>query len=33
MGVQALMIKIKRAKFGNDAGIIGAQVLVHNAKK
>ena len=32
MSLQASMVKIKRAKFGDDAGIIGAQVLVYNAK-
>ncbi len=32
MGLQASMVKIKRAEFGDDAGIIGAQVLVYNAK-
>ena len=32
MSLQASMLKLKRAKFGDDAGIIGAQVLVNNAK-
>ncbi|MEI7999009.1 MAG: ROK family protein [Candidatus Omnitrophota bacterium] len=32
MSLQSSMVKIKRAKFGDDAGIIGAQVLVYNAK-
>ena len=32
MSLQGAMVKIKRAKFGDDAGIIGAQVLVYNAK-
>ncbi|MBF0489103.1 MAG: ROK family protein [Candidatus Omnitrophica bacterium] len=31
MSLQGSMVKIKRAKFGDDAGIIGAQVLVDNA--
>ncbi len=31
MHVQGGMVRIKRAKFGDDAGIIGAQVLVNNA--
>ncbi len=31
MGTQASMVKIVHARLGNDAGIIGAQVLVHNA--
>lgn len=31
MHVQGGMVKIKRAQFGDDAGIIGAQVLVNNA--
>jgi len=31
MKVQAAMVKIVRAKLGNDAGIIGAQVLVKEA--
>jgi glucokinase len=33
MSLQGALVKIKRAKFGDDAGIIGAQVLVYNAKK
>ena len=33
MSLQGSIVKIKRAKFGDDAGIIGAQVLVYNAKK
>lgn len=33
MRLQGAMVKIKRAKFGDDAGIIGAYVLVSNAKK
>ena len=33
MSLQGAMVKIKRAKFGDDAGIIGAQVLVYNARK
>ncbi len=33
MVLQGSMVKIKRAKFGDDAGIIGAQVLVYNAKR
>jgi len=32
MDLQGSVVKIKRAKFGDDAGIIGAQVLVYNAK-
>ena len=32
MSLQGSMVRIKRAKFGDDAGIIGAQVLVYNAK-
>jgi glucokinase len=32
MGLQSSVVKIKRAKFGDDAGIVGAQVLVLNAK-
>ncbi len=32
MSLQGAMVKIKRAQFGDDAGIIGAQVLVYNAK-
>ncbi len=32
MHVQAGMVQLKRAKFGDDAGIIGAQVLVNNAR-
>jgi glucokinase len=32
MSVQGTIVKIKRAKFGDDAGIIGAQVLVDYAK-
>lgn len=32
MSLQGSLVKIKRARFGNDAGIIGAQVLVYNAK-
>jgi len=31
MNVQAKMVKIVRAKLGDDAGIIGAQVLVKEA--
>ena len=31
MKVQSKMVKIVRAKLGNDAGIIGAQVLVKEA--
>ncbi len=31
MMTQSSMVKIVRAKLGDDAGIIGAQVLVHNA--
>jgi hypothetical protein len=30
--LQGSIVRIKRAKFGDDAGIIGAQVLVYNAK-
>ena len=33
MSLQGAMVKIKRVKFGDDAGIIGAYVLVSNAKK
>jgi len=32
MSLQGSLVKIKRAKFGDDAGIIGAQVLVYNAQ-
>ncbi len=32
MTLQGSMVKIKRVKFGDDAGIIGAYVLVANAK-
>jgi len=32
MSLQGSMVKIKRAKLGDDAGIIGAQVLVYHAK-
>ncbi|MBI3601310.1 MAG: ROK family protein [Candidatus Omnitrophica bacterium] len=32
MSLQAAMVKIRRAKLGDDAGIIGAQVLVDHAK-
>ncbi len=32
MSTQSSMVKIVRAALGNDAGIIGAQVLVRNAK-
>ena len=32
MSLQGAMVKIKRPQFGDDAGIIGAQVLVYNAK-
>jgi glucokinase len=32
MSLQGSIVQIKRAKFGDDAGIIGAQVLVYNAK-
>jgi glucokinase len=32
MGLQSSVVKIKRAKFGDDAGIVGAQVLVLNVK-
>ncbi len=33
MRLQSGVVKIKRAKFGDDAGILGAYVLVSNAKK
>ena len=33
MRLQGAMVKIKRVKFGDDAGIIGAYVLVSDAKK
>ena len=33
MKVQGRMVKIVRAKLGDDAGILGAQVLVNNALK
>lgn len=32
MSLQGSIVKIKRAKFKDDAGIVGAQVLVYNAK-
>jgi glucokinase len=32
MSLQGSIVKIRRAKFGDDAGVIGAQVLVYNAK-
>lgn len=32
MPTQSAMVKITRAQLGNDAGIIGAQVLVHGSK-
>ena len=32
MSLQASLVRIQRAQLGDDAGIIGAQVLVYNAK-
>jgi len=31
MSVQGKIVKIVKAQLGDDAGIIGARVLIHNA--